>query len=112
MAQGGVETNVVLVSTNVAQENICGQPIPHINSCFALIILILNIFFPGLGTWVTGIIGPGANCCAFGCLGLLQFILAPVLFIGWIWAICTGIQVMRVSSSANVTVTTEAFIQR
>ncbi len=91
-------------------EVVCGQPVPHVSPLFALIILILNIFFPGLGTWVTGIIGPGASCCCWGLIGLLQFLLVPVIFIGWIWAICTGIQVMRVSSTPQISA--EVFVSR
>jgi len=105
-------TNVVVINTNLSGEAICGHPIPHVNPCFALVILILNIFFPGLGTFITGIVGPGANCCAFLLFGILQLILTPVILIGWIWSICTGIAVLRVSNTPSVNVTTEQFIHR
>ena len=105
----GQNTNIVVVSTSNG-EFICGNRIPHIDPCFALIVLIMNCIWPGLGTAVTGCIGPGANCCAFILLGLAQFLLIPFLLIGWIWSICTGIQIVRVSSTPGINV--EAFIQR
>lgn len=99
MVQGDPTTyTAVGIIQTANNENLCGNPIPAVSECGALIVLILNIFWPGLGTVILGLIGYQANCCAFFCLGLLQFILAPVLLIGWIWAICTGCSAMRVAA--------------
>jgi len=62
---------------------------PILGKTLALIILILNIFFPGLGTMIMGC--SSESCGKWFCYGLLQSLLAP-LIIGWIWAICTGIK--------------------
>lgn len=103
-------TNVIVVQVN--QDSICGHPIPRVDPCTALIILLLNIFFPGWGTVVLGCVGYNANCCKFLLLGILQFLLVPVILIGWIWAIITGIAVLRVSGTQSVTVSSEEFITR
>jgi len=108
----GQNGNVVVVTTSYGVEAICGNPIPRVDPCMALVILIMNIFWPGLGTFVLGLVGPGANCCTFLLLGLLQFILIPFLLVGWIWSICTGIAVLRVSNTPSVNVTSEQFISR
>ena len=62
---------------------------PSVNKCLALIILILNIFCPGIGTIIMGC--SSQNCGEWVCTGLLQILLFPLL-IGWIWAICTGVK--------------------
>ena len=100
----------MIINSNMPFEQICGHTIPHVNSCMALIILIINIFLPGTGTMLTGCCGTGANCCAFLLLGILQFLLFPLL-IGWVWSICTGIAVVRVSGTPNVHILSEQFIQ-
>lgn len=72
------------------------QPAPKpkkkaaIDSDMAMIILIVNIITPGLGTMVAGC-ADSENCCKWTCLGFLQMLLAP-LIIGWVWAICTGVE--------------------
>ena len=61
---------------------------PALGKCLALIILILNILMPGVGTIIMGCCS--TNCTEWLCTGILQMLLT-VLLIGWIWSICTGI---------------------
>ena len=52
----------------------------------ALICLIVNIFFPSFGTFLSACLDKkGFNCSAFG-LAIIQALLASVI-IGWIWAV-------------------------
>ena len=78
--------------------------IPSVNGCCAFFILILNIFFPGVGTLVLACIGDRFACGNQFLVGILQIILAP-LIIGWIWSIYWGILVLGKSGElreANV----------
>ncbi|CAI2385474.1 unnamed protein product [Moneuplotes crassus] len=55
----------------------------------AIISLILNIFFPGCGTILNGLMGPKIEIMQI-IIGVLQMITA-VCLIGWIWSIIWGI---------------------
>lgn len=77
--------------------SVCGNEIPILDPGTALVILILNIFFPGIGTMIAGCVGRNANVGAWFCIGFLQLILLFCL-IGWIWSIITGIQVLTRSN--------------
>ncbi|KAL9654617.1 hypothetical protein ABK040_006679 [Willaertia magna] len=62
-----------------------------------LIILIVNILFPGIGTILAGIMTEEKEKSQSAIIvGVLQFILASCC-IGWLWAIWTGIQIMQAS---------------
>jgi hypothetical protein len=61
---------------------------PRLDSSLAVLILILNILFPGIGTIVMGC--NSTNSGSWICIGILQIFLSMFL-IGWIWAIITGI---------------------
>jgi hypothetical protein len=67
---------------------------PRVSKANAIVILLLNIFFCGLGSIVMGCISPGAE--GFICIGILQILLGPCI-IGWIWAIITGLNVLKYS---------------
>lgn len=76
---------------------ICGQQIPYLDSTTALIILILNIIIPGLGTMLVGCLGRNANCVAWFLIGLAQDFLTAVC-VGWIWSILTGLAIYKKSN--------------
>ena len=58
--------------------------LPHTTS---IIILIINIFFPGFGTfWVEHLM-----------IGLIQLFCTPFM-IGWIWSLAWGIHTVRKSA--------------
>jgi len=80
------------VNLNPAQEGVCGHPCPRLEPQTGLIILILNIIFPGLGTMIVGCIGRNVNCCAWVLIGIGQSLLT-VCIVGWIWSILVGIQI-------------------
>lgn len=63
---------------------------PVIEKNNALICLIINLFFPGIGTIVGGVMG---NKPLIG-RGVAQLLLA-IIIVGWIWAIVTGIQMLQ-----------------
>lgn len=65
-----------------------GRVYPTLTPCAATIVLIINIFFPGVGTMIMGCMS-GDAACNWICLGFAQLVLAPFI-IGWIWAIVTG----------------------
>ncbi len=56
----------------------------------ALIALVINIFVPGIGTIVAGVIGEKPMIGR----GIAQLVLA-IIIVGWIWAIVTGIQLLQ-----------------
>lgn len=92
------QTNVVVLSMD--EPNVCGNRVPILDTGVAIIILVINILFPGLGTMIVGCIGGGStNCFAWFCIGFLQLFLFPVFLIGWIWSIMTGIMVVSRSGS-------------
>jgi hypothetical protein len=70
--------------------------VPYMNCLFAWIIFIINIFAPGVGTIICGVVG-----CSFDCLliGVLQILLAPFI-IGWIWSIYWGFLCVEKSRGA------------
>ena len=100
-ASGGIPQPPPLTTTHIivtgVGPNVCGNEIPILDPGTALVVLILNIFFPGIGTMITGCVGRNANVGAWFCLGFLQLILLFCL-IGWIWSIITGIQVLTRSN--------------
>ncbi|KAL9641720.1 hypothetical protein ABK040_007398 [Willaertia magna] len=62
-----------------------------------LIILIVNILFPGIGTILAGIMTEEKEKSSSAIIvGVLQFVLASCC-IGWIWAIYSGIKIMQIS---------------
>ena len=63
-----------------------------------IIILIINIFLPGIGTMIISCLGE-KHSYSFIWIGILQFMLAPLLC-GWIWSIFTGYQLLK-SSNEN-----------
>jgi hypothetical protein len=62
---------------NIERKIILDDDIPHIESCYAIIILVVNFFIPGLGTMIIGCMS--ANCCKFFCLGVGQIILGSLI---------------------------------
>ena len=64
---------------------------PNLDVGTAVFILIMNIFFPGLGTMIMGCFS--VNCCTWNCIGLCQMFLS-IIIVGWIWAIITGVMAL------------------
>lgn len=55
-------------------------------------IIIVNLFFPGVGTIIASCLGTHGGAAI--CVGILQLCLFPVL-IGWIWALCWGLELRK-----------------
>lgn len=63
--------------------------IPTTSKCMAIVLLVLNVIWPGLGTAIMGCLSPNflvENLV----IALLQFLLLFCL-IGWIWSIMWGV---------------------
>lgn len=60
---------------------------PVLDQTTALIVLVINLFFPGIGTIVAGVQG---NMPLIG-RGIAQLLLTIVI-VGWIWALVNSIQ--------------------
>jgi len=82
---------------------VCGRPVPKISPCAAIAVLILNIFWSGLGTMVCGCVPHEGSmncigdCCCFFWLGFAHFILWYFI-VGWILAMILGCQLIQVAS--------------
>jgi hypothetical protein len=63
--------------------------LPELSQGLAIAILIINIFFPGIGTMCLACIG-GQFDKDHLIIGLIQFVLAMCI-IGWIWSIMWGV---------------------
>ena len=63
---------------------------PVVDMNMAVVVLIVNIFFPGIGTIVAGVVGNKPMIVR----GILQLVLSLII-VGWIWALVTSIQVLQ-----------------
>jgi hypothetical protein len=72
-----------------------GDGYPRLDKTMALVVLILNIFLPGVGTIIMGCVGNNAG--GWICIGICQALLA-FLIIGWIWSIITGLMCLKYST--------------
>lgn len=77
----------------VHQEGTDGYP--RLQSSLAVIVLIINIFFPGIGTILMGCAG-NVNSGGWICVGICQLILT-LFIVGWIWGIVTGLMCIKYS---------------
>jgi hypothetical protein len=70
--------------------------LPSLNPALAVILLVVNIFLPGLGTMILGCLNNECNWNHI-VVGLLQLLLAG-LIVGWIWSIWWGILLVQKSA--------------
>ena len=73
----------------------CAEYVLKVESNLALLILILNIIFPGLGTLITAFIAGEFNVKVL-LVAIAQALLTCIL-IGWIWSILHGVWVYNKS---------------
>jgi hypothetical protein len=89
--------NIIVVQQPVSPQYVLVSELTHgyprLTKANAVVILLLNIFFPGLGSVIMGCISPGAE--GFICIGILQFFLVPLFLIGWVWSIITGLNALK-----------------
>jgi len=73
---------------------------PSVSIGVAIVILLINVFFPGLGTMFIGCIS-GKYTGYWICIGLCQMLLAFII-IGWIWAIFTAVMLLTKAETKNI----------
>ncbi len=98
-----------LQDTSDKVRTVGGRVIPKLSPTMASGVLLLNIFFPGLGTMVVGCYISEKNsesenknevCCGWFCIGLLQMIFASCIF-GWVWSIIAACSIMSVANDPD-----------
>jgi hypothetical protein len=70
--------------------------IPVVTKTIGLILLIVNIFLPGVGTMISACVGSGCKWEQI-IVGICQSF-TSFLIIGWIWSIWWGIVIVQKSS--------------
>ncbi len=74
---------------SVESDGCCGSANPIVPPNVAPIVLVMDIFLPGVGTIIAAYYDPsGCNCRAITS-GIFQMLLTLIL-VGWIWSICQG----------------------
>ena len=67
------------------------KSIVKVDRNMGIIILLLNIFFSGIGTIAAGVLVGGTFQVINNIIvGFLQLILFPYCLLGWIWSLYTG----------------------
>jgi len=56
----------------------------------ALVVLVVNLFFPGIGTIIAGVVGEKPLIGR----GIAQLLLT-IIVVGWIWALVTSVQCLQ-----------------
>ena len=70
--------------------------LPVMPKGLAIVLLVINIFFPGIGTILASALGN--ECRPFNILvGLLQILTAGII-IGWVWSIWWGLIMVEKSN--------------
>ena len=78
------------------EEGCCSSVNPYVPENVAPIVLVMNIFMPGVGTILASYYDPsGCNCKAITC-GIFQM-MTVVIMIGWIWSIWQGAAIYKKS---------------
>ncbi|KAL0483513.1 hypothetical protein AKO1_014553 [Acrasis kona] len=73
------------------RKNLQISKIPKLEETMALVVLILNIIFPGIGTIVAAILTDSDEKRKWNLIfGVLQILLS-FLLIGWLWSILWGV---------------------
>ena len=81
---------------SVDDQGCCSAANPYVPMTVAPIVLILDIFFPGVGTLVAAYYDPsGCNCKTITC-GIFQMLLTIVVA-GWIWSVVQGCMIYNKS---------------
>jgi len=75
--------------------------IPTTSKCTSIILLVLNIIWPGLGTAVMGCMVPEFLVPNL-IIALLQFVLT-ICVVGWVWSIIWGVFCLMKSKEPETT---------
>ena len=74
----------------------CASANPLVTLDIALVVLIVNILVPGVGSMVAAYYDPKGCNSKCGIFGILQLLLA-VIIVGWIWSIVQGVAIYKKS---------------
>ena len=74
----------------------CADANPIVPPEVAIVVLVLNIVAPGIGTYVAAYYDPSGCNCKTVTFGVLQQLLVIVI-VGWVWAILQGLAIYRKS---------------
>lgn len=66
---------------------------PVVDMGIAVLTLVVNLFLPGIGTIIAGAVGGKPTIGR----GIAQLLLS-LIFVGWVWALVTSIQVLMNAS--------------
>ena len=79
----------------------CFETPPHLNREFAIVVLILNIIFPGVGTIIAAFNDEkGYNYNQFW-IGFQQFNLF-IIIVGWFWSVWWGFLILEKASKREL----------
>mmetsp|Transcript_52667 Transcript_52667/g.128682 ORF Transcript_52667/g.128682 Transcript_52667/m.128682 type:complete len:91 (-) Transcript_52667:203-475(-) len=67
--------------------DIKGQRVPSMTQGMGVLLLLVNIFLPGIGSIIAGLLTGKMSTAV---IGILQFVLAFCI-IGWLWSIWWGV---------------------
>ncbi len=67
--------------------------IVSVGAPWGVVLLIVNIFFPGIGTIINALMGSKCHVTIF-IVGVLQLLFAGFI-IGWIWSIWWGVLIFQ-----------------
>ena len=84
------------VMPSVADQGCCSAANPYVPYNVAPIVLVFDIFLPGVGTIIAAYFDPsGCNCKTITC-GIFQMAMTVIL-VGWIWSIVQGVMIYNKS---------------
>merc|ERR1712060_163858 len=71
----------------------CVEPIVSLDRTLAIVLLVVNIFLPGIGTCISACLGDSFKCNTL-IIGILQFFTSG-LVLGWLWSIFHGVLLVK-----------------
>ena len=84
--QGTLGNSRPNIMPSVADQGCCSAANPYVPYNVAPVVLVFDIFLPGVGTIIAAYFDPsGCNCKTITC-GIFQMLLTIIL-VGWIWSI-------------------------
>ena len=75
----------------------CPAGMVVVDENISLIIFILNIFFPSMGTFMASCFDKEGCNCTTAAFGILQFLLCLCYGLGWFWSVFYGFSVWEYS---------------
>ncbi|KAG2393563.1 hypothetical protein C9374_007094 [Naegleria lovaniensis] len=77
------------------------KSVPKLNGNLPLIVLILNIFLPGIGTLVAAFFCEDDDVFTVNAVSALLQFLTAICIIGWVWSIGWGYLIYQRGSGAG-----------